>query len=72
MRQKTLVGTITGIGDSALDGVQARRIRRTECGYTVELFASKGAFHKGRRVLLSVTAFTMNKWTMHYDLPVVL
>ena len=71
MRKKPRVGTITGIFYSALDGVQARLIRRTKFGYTVELLESKGEFQKGGIVLLSVTEFTMNKWTMNHDSPVV-
>ena len=71
MRKKPIVGTITGVFSGALDGVQARLIRRTKFGYRVELLESKGEFHKGSIVLLSVTEFTMNKWTMNNDSPVV-
>jgi hypothetical protein len=67
----TIVGTIVGVFSGALDGVQARLIRRTKFGYTVELLESKGEFQKGSIVLLSVTEFTMNKWTMNHDSPVV-
>jgi hypothetical protein len=59
--KKPRVGTIVGVLDGALDGVQAQLIRRTTLGYTVELLESKGAFHKGDRVHLSVTEFQINK-----------
>jgi hypothetical protein len=39
-----IVGTIVGVCDGALDGVQARRIRSRQTGYPVQLFESKGAF----------------------------
>ena len=61
MRKKPRVGTITGVFLGALDGVRARLIRRTTWGYTVELLESKGTFHKGSIVLLSVAEFTIKK-----------
>ncbi len=71
MRKKTLVGTIVGIFSRALDGVQARRIRTTKFGYTVELLESKGEFQKGSLVLLSIAAFTIDKRTINHDFPVI-
>jgi hypothetical protein len=71
VRKQPLVGTIVGVFSGALDDVQARLIRTTKFGYTVELLESKGEFHKGSIVLLSVTEFTINKWTMNNDSPVV-
>jgi hypothetical protein len=56
-----LVGTIVGVFDGALDGVQARLIRRTKCGSTVELLESKGEFHKGYMVDLSRAESTINR-----------
>jgi len=61
VRKKPIVGTITGIFYGALDGVQARLIRTTKFGYTVELLESKGAFQKGSLVLLSVAELKLNK-----------
>ena len=61
MRKQPLVGTIVGIFSRALDGVQARRIRTTKFGYTVELLESKGEFQKGSIVLLSVAEFTIQQ-----------
>ena len=62
MREKKLiVGTIIGVFDRALDGVQARLLRRTKLGYTVELLESKGEFHKGYIVDLSRAEFHINK-----------
>ncbi len=63
----TIVGTIVGGFSGALDGVQARLIRATKFGYTVELLESKGEFKKGSIVLLSVAEFTMHRWTMYHD-----
>ena len=57
----TIVGTIVGVFSGALDGVQARLIRRTKFGYTVELLESKGEFQKGSIVLLSVAEFTIQQ-----------
>jgi hypothetical protein len=59
--KKAIIGTIVGVFDGALDGVQAQLIRNTKLGYTVELLESKGAFHKGDRVHLSATEFTIHK-----------
>jgi hypothetical protein len=54
------LGTIVGVFYGALDGVQAPLIRRTKCGYMVELLESKDAVHKGDKVHLSVAEFEMN------------
>ena len=70
MRKKPLVGTIIGVFYGALDGVQARLIRRTKFGYTVELLEAKDAFHKGDRVHLSIAEFTINKGEMHYKIAI--
>jgi hypothetical protein len=61
VRTKPRVGTIVGVFYGALDGVQARLIRTTKFGYTVELLESKGAFQKGSLVLLSVAELKLNK-----------
>jgi hypothetical protein len=59
VRKPPVVGTITGAFDGVLDGVQARLIRTTKGGYTVELLESKDAFHKGDHVALSLAEFTI-------------
>ena len=64
MRKKSLVGTITGAFDGALDDMAARLISRRKLGYPVELLASKPPFHKGDRVSLSPAEFTI-----HHDHP---
>ena len=69
MRKQPVVGTNTGAFEGALDGLLARLIRRSTLGYTVELFASKGAFHQGDRVELSVSEFAINPRTMHHVAP---
>jgi hypothetical protein len=56
-----IVGTIVGVFDGALDGVQARLIRRIKIGFTVELLESRGEFHKGDRLQLSIAEFKINK-----------
>ena len=61
MRKKSIVGTIVGVFSGALNGVQARLIRRSKFGYTVELLEPKDAFHKGDRIQLSIAEFTINK-----------
>jgi hypothetical protein len=61
LEKTPIVGTIIGVFDGALDGVQARLIRRIQIGYTVELLESKGAFHKGDRLQLSGAEFKINK-----------
>jgi hypothetical protein len=58
--KKPIVGTIVGVFDGALDGVQAQLIRRTRLGYTVKLLESKDAFRKGDIVLLSIAEFTID------------
>ena len=68
MRTKPIIGTIVGVFYGALDGVQAQLIRITKLGYTVELLESKGAFHKGDRVHLSVTEFTINREETNYKI----
>jgi hypothetical protein len=57
VRKKPIIGTIVGVFDGALDGLQARLIRKTKLGYTVELLESRGAFRKGDRVHVSVAEF---------------
>ena len=59
--KKPIIGTIVGVFDGALDGVQAQLIRRTRLGYTVELLESKDAFHKGDIVYLSMAEFHIHK-----------
>jgi len=66
LRKNPIVGTITGVFDGALDGVQARLIGRTKLGYTVELLASRETFHKGDRVHLSGTEFIINKGELNH------
>ena len=58
--KKPIIGTIVGVFDGALDGVQAQCIRRTRFGYTVELLGSKGAYHKGNIVDLSRAEFKID------------
>jgi hypothetical protein len=60
--KKPIIGTIVGVLDGALDGVQAQLIRRTKIGSTVKLLESKDTFRKGDRVHLSVAVFTTNKF----------
>ena len=59
--KKPLIGTIVGVLDGALDGVQAQLIRITNIGYTVKLLESKDAFRKGDSVHLSVAEFHIHK-----------
>ena len=54
---KPIIGTIVGVFDGALDGVQAQLMRRTRLGYTVKLLESKDAFRKGDTIHLSVAEF---------------
>jgi hypothetical protein len=62
MRAKEpIVGTIVGVLDGALDGVQAQLIKRTKIGYRVKLLESKDAFRKGDRVHLSLAEFHIHK-----------
>jgi len=58
--KKPITGTIVGVLDGALDGVQAQLMRITNIGYTVKLLESKDAFRKGDRVHLSVAECTIN------------
>ena len=64
MRKKPIIGTIVGVFDGALDGLQARLIRKTQLGYTVELLESRGEFRKGDRVHVSVAEFHIHKGEM--------
>lgn len=64
MVKTSLVGTIKGAFDGALDGMTARLVRRRKFGYTVELLASKPPFHKGEIVDLSPAEFLL-----HHDRP---
>jgi hypothetical protein len=59
--KKPIVGTIAGVLDGALDGVQAQLIRRTKIGYTVKLLETKDAFRKGDQVHLSRAEFQIHK-----------
>ena len=59
--KKPIIGTIVGVFDGALDGVQAQLIRRTRLGYTVELLESKDAFRKGDTIHLTVAEFRIHK-----------
>jgi len=59
--KKPIIGTIVGVLDGALDGVQAQLIRITNIGYTVKLLESKDAFRKGDTVHLSVAEFHIHK-----------
>ena len=59
--KKPIIGTIVGVLDGALDGVQAQLIRRTKIGYMVKLLESKDAFRKGDTVHLSVAEFHIHK-----------
>ena len=59
--KKPIIGTIVGVFDGVLDGVQVQLIRRTRLGYTVELLESKDAFHKGDIVYLSMAEFHIHK-----------
>jgi len=61
VRKKPIIGTIVGVFDGALDGLQARLIRKTQLGYTVELLESRGEFRRGDRVYLSVAEFRIHK-----------
>ena len=59
--KKPIIGTIVGVFDGVLDGVQAQLIGRTRLGYTVELLESKDAFYKGDTIYLSVAEFHIHK-----------
>ena len=59
--KKPIIGTIVGVFDGALDGVQAQLISRTRLGYTVKLLESKDAFRKGDIIDLSVAEFHIHK-----------
>ena len=64
--KKPLIGTIVGVLDGALDGVQAQLIRRTNIGYTVKLLESKDTFRKGDTIHLSVAELTIHKGETHW------
>jgi hypothetical protein len=70
VRKKPIIGTIVGVFYGALDGVQAQLIRITQLGYTVELLESKDLFHKGDRVHVSITEFTINKEKIDYTISI--
>jgi hypothetical protein len=61
LEKTPIVGIIVGVFDGELDGVQARLIRRIQIGYTVELLESRGEFHKGDKLQLSIAEFKINK-----------
>ena len=69
MKQTSLVGTIRGAFEGALDGMPARLLRTGKVGDTAELLASKDAFQQGEHVHLSVTEFEVDKGTKHEDAP---
>jgi hypothetical protein len=60
-KKKPIIGTIVGVLDGALDGVQAQLMRRTKIGYTVKLLESKDAFRKGESVHLSRAEFHIHQ-----------
>ena len=60
-KKKPMIGTIVGVLDGALDGVQAQLMRRTKIGYTVKLLESKDAFRKGESVHLSRAEFHIHQ-----------
>ena len=64
--KKPIIGTIVGVLDGALDGVQAQLMRITNMGYTVKLLESKDAFRKGDTVHLSVAEFQISKGETHW------
>jgi len=64
--KKPIIGTIVGVLDGALDGVQAQLIRRTNLGYTVKLLESKDTFRKGDTIHLSMAEFTIHKGETHW------
>ena len=59
--KKPIIGTIVGVLDGALDGIQAQLMRITKMGYTVKLLESKDAFRKGESVHLSRAEFHIHK-----------
>ena len=60
-KKKPIIGTIVGVLDGALDGVQAQLMRITKMGYTVKLLESKDAFRKGESVHLSRAEFHIHQ-----------
>ena len=60
-KKKPMIGTIVGVLDGALDGVQAQLMRRTKIGSTVQLLESKDTFRKGESVHLSRAEFHIHK-----------
>jgi hypothetical protein len=60
-KKKPIMGTIVGVLDGALDGVQAQLMRRTKIGSTVKLLESKDAFRKGESVHLSRAEFHLHQ-----------
>jgi hypothetical protein len=59
--KKPVVGTIVGVFDGTLNGIQARLITRTRLGYIVELLESKNALRKGDQVHLRTAEFYICK-----------
>jgi hypothetical protein len=57
MPKQSIIGTITGVFDGALDGVAARLVRRRKFGYTVELLESRHRYQAGDIVYLSFAEF---------------
>jgi len=60
-KKKPIMGTIVGVLDGALDGVQAQLMRRTKIGSTVQLLESKDTCRTGESVHLSRAAFTIHQ-----------
>jgi len=69
MQRQPIVGTITGVFHGVLDGMPARLVRRGKVGYTVELLASRDAFHKGDYIGLSPAEFTIDRRTVPVHAP---
>jgi hypothetical protein len=63
--KKPLVGTVVGVFDGAIDGIQAQLITRTRLGYMVELLETKDTFRKGDRVHVSVAEFHLHQGDTH-------
>ena len=61
MRNRPLVGTITGVFSGELDGIRARLIHWMILGYTVELLESKGVWKKGDILPLSGAEFHIER-----------
>ncbi len=69
LRTPSIVGTIKGVFNGALDGTPARLIRTWQFGYMVELLASKGEFHQGDHMGVSVAEFEITPRAITHDAP---